>query len=155
KDIPPSGPLAVERPAIYFGQAGDGDYVLAPSAEKEFDYPQGGAGNARTTYQGTHSPALSGSSRFLWSLRTGDFNLLISSQVQDRTEILYRRNVQDRIKAIAPFLQLRENPYIVVVEGKLYWIQDAYTGGNTYPYSQQEETVDGQNYFRNSVKVVV
>jgi uncharacterized membrane protein (UPF0182 family) len=153
KDIPTTGPLTVENPAIYFGQV-NGDYVLAPSAEQEFDFPQGND-NARTSYQGTHSPKLSGTNRLLWSLRTGDFNMLVSSQLQDRTEILYRRKVQDRIQAIAPFLQLYENPYIVVVNGKLYWVQDAYTGGSTYPYSQQEDLANGQNYFRNSVKVVV
>jgi uncharacterized membrane protein (UPF0182 family) len=153
RDIPTTGPLTVEKPAIYFGQV-NSDYVLAPSAEQEFDYPQGND-NARTSYQGTHSPKLSGSNRLLWSLRTGDFNMLVSSQLQDRTEILYRRKVQDRIQAVAPFLQLYENPYIVVVNGKLYWVQDAYTGGSTYPYSQQEDLANGQNYFRNSVKIVV
>ncbi len=153
KDIPTTGPLAVENPAIYFGQA-NGDYALAPSATQEFNFPQG-ADNVRNTYQGSHSPRLDGGNRLLWSLRTGDFNMLVSSQLQDRTEILYRRKVQDRIQAIAPFLQLYENPYIVVVNGKLYWIQDAYTGGSTYPYSQQEDAANGQNYFRNSVKVVV
>ena len=153
RDIPTTGPLAVQRPAIYFGQA-EGDYVLAPSAEREFDYPQGND-NVRASYQGSHSPRLSGSSRLLWSLRTGDFNMLVSSQIQDRTEIVYLRKVQDRIQEIAPFLQLADNPYIVVVNGRLYWIQDAYTGASTYPYSQQEALAGGQNYFRNSVKVVV
>jgi uncharacterized membrane protein (UPF0182 family) len=152
-DIPTTGPLTVSQPAIYFGQA-NGDYVLAPSAAPEFDFPQG-ADNARTSYKGTHSPTLNGTNRLLWSLRTGDFNMLVSSQLESRTEILYRRKVQDRIQAIAPFLQLYENPYVVVVNGKLYWIQDAYTGGSTYPYSQQEDLANGQNYFRNSVKVVV
>src|SRR5262249_13523737 len=121
KDIPPSGPLAVEQPAIYFGQA-NSDYVLAPTATKEFDYPQGND-NARNSYGGSHSPQLSGNSRLLWALRTGDFNMLVSSQVQDRTMILYRRGVQDRIQAIAPFLQLNDQPYIVVSNGRLYWIQ--------------------------------
>jgi len=153
RDIPTTGPLAVSQPAIYFGQA-ESDYVLAPSAEREFDYPQGGD-NVRTNYEGSHSPKLNGTNRLLWSLRTGDFNMLVSDQLQDRTEILYLRNVQDRISEIAPFLQLGDNPYIVVVNGKLYWIQDAYTGGTTYPYSQAEDLVQGQNYFRNSVKVVV
>jgi uncharacterized membrane protein (UPF0182 family) len=153
RDIPTSGPLAVTRPDIYFGQA-NGDYVLAPSAEMEFDFPQGND-NSRTTYAGTHSPKLDGSNRLLWSLRTGDFNMLVSSQLQSNTEILYRRKVQDRVQAIAPFLQLYENPYIVVVNGRLYWVQDAYTGATTYPYSQSEDLANGQNYFRNSVKVVV
>jgi len=152
-DIPTTGPLKVTQPAIYFGQT-NGDYVLAPSAEPEFDYPQG-ADNAHTTYKGTHSPRLDGTNRLLWSLRTGDFNMLVSSQLENQTEILYRRKVQDRIQAIAPFLQLYDNPYIVVDNGRLYWIQDAYTGGSTYPYSQQEDLANGQNYFRNSVKVVV
>ena len=152
-DIPTTGPLTVTQPDIYFGQA-DGDYVLAPSAAAEFDFPQG-ADNARNHYQGSHSPTLSGANRLLWSLRTGDFNMLVSSQLQDKTEILYRRKVQDRISSIAPFLQMYENPYVVVVNGRLYWVQDAYTGGTSYPYSQQEDLANGQNYFRNSVKVVV
>ncbi|HEY4026570.1 MAG TPA: UPF0182 family protein [Candidatus Dormibacteraeota bacterium] len=153
KDIPPSGSLTVDRPAIYFGQA-NGDYTLAPSAEQEFDYPKG-TDNVRTSYEGTHSPRLDGANRLLWSLRTGDFNMLVSSQVQDRTEILYRRKVQDRIQAIAPFLQIAEQPYVVVVDGKLYWVQDAYTGSSNYPYSQPADGTSGQNYLRNSVKVVV
>ncbi len=153
KDIPPTGPLKVDRPQIYFGNV-QSDYVLTPTAAQEFDYPKGDE-NVRANYTGTHGVRLDGGSRFLWSLRTGDFNLLISNQIQDRSQILYRRNVQDRVKAVAPFLQIRDNPYIVVVDGKLYWIQDAYTGASTYPYSQQEEIINGQNYLRNSVKVVV
>jgi uncharacterized protein len=153
RDIPPIGPLTVDQAAIYFGEV-ESDYVLVPSAEPEFDYPKG-ADNVRTSYQGGYGVRLSGINRLLWSMRTGDFNMLVSSQVQDRTMILYRRSVQDRISAVAPFLQLYENPYIVVVDGKLYWIQDAYTGGTTYPYSRQEDLADGQNYLRNSVKVVV
>ncbi len=151
-DIPTSGPLKVERPQIYFGETGD-DFVLAPSLEPEFDYPKG-AENVRTTYAGTHGVRLNGANRALWALRTGDTNLLISSQLQDRTEILYRRNIQDRVHAIAPFLQLDSDPYIVVApNGRLYWIQDAYTTASTYPYSFQE--AGGENYIRNSVKVVI
>jgi uncharacterized membrane protein (UPF0182 family) len=152
-NIPPSGPLKVTTPQIYFGQLTN-DYVLVPSATPEFDYPSG-ASNARTSYQGGHGVSLSGSNRWLWAFKTGDFNLLISNQIQDRTQILYRRKVQDRIQAIAPFLQLYENPYIVVVNGKLYWIQDAYINADTYPYSNAETLPDGtHNYLRNSVKVV-
>lgn len=153
KDIPPSGPLKIDRPEIYFGDA-QPNYALAPSAQREFNYPQGDT-NAQTTYGGTHGVRVDGMNRLLWALRTSDFNLLISPQVQDRTQILYRRTVQDRIATIAPFLQLAERPYIVVIDGKLYWIQDAYIGATTYPYSQQEDFAGGQNYLRNSVKVVV
>jgi uncharacterized membrane protein (UPF0182 family) len=153
KDIPPAGPLRVTRPDIYFGDM-EPSYVLVPSAAKEFDYPKG-ADNVSTNYAGSHGVPLSGANRALWALRTGDFNLLVSPQIQDRTQILYRRNVQDRISAIAPYLQFKESPYVVVDEGRLYWIQDAYTGGYTYPYSQQLDSLGGRNYLRNSVKVVV
>jgi uncharacterized membrane protein (UPF0182 family) len=153
KDIPPAGDLKIDRPQIYFGLQ-EPTYVLVPSVQQEFDYPKG-EDNARTSYAGTHGVPLAAGNRLLWSLRTGDFNMLVSGQVQDRTQILYRRDIQDRVSAIAPFLQFRENPYVVVVDGRLYWIQDAYTGAYTYPYSQQEDTAGGQNYLRNSVKAVV
>jgi uncharacterized membrane protein (UPF0182 family) len=152
-NIPPSGPLKVATPQIYFGQLTN-DYVLAPSASQEFDYPSG-ADNARNSYEGGHGVSMSGTNRWLWAFRTGDFNLLVSSQVQDRTQMLYRRNIQDRIQAIAPFLQQYDKPYMVVVKGKQYWITDAYVTADTYPYSNAENLPDGtHNYLRNSVKVV-
>jgi uncharacterized membrane protein (UPF0182 family) len=157
RDFPPQGPLQVTQPDIYFGEQTN-DFVLVPSASREFDYPNG-ADDVRNSYSGGHGVAMAGGNRLLWSLRTGDFNMLISDQVQDRTQILYRRRVQDRVQAIAPFLQLRDEPYIVVVNGHLYWIQDAYTGAATYPYSQPfadpDPAAEQQNYLRNSVKVVV
>lgn len=153
KDLPPTGPLTVSRPQIYFGHANSGSYVLAPSAEKEFDYPQGND-NVRNTYKGSHGVVMDGTSRLIWSMRTGDFNLLVSNQVQSNTQILYRRDISERLKAIAPFLEY-DNPYIVVVDGRVYWIIDGYTTADTYPYSQQEAGANGHNYMRNSVKVVV
>jgi uncharacterized protein len=153
-NIPPQGPLQVTQPDIYFGQLTT-DYALAPSAQREFDYPKGSE-NAFTAYQGTRGVPLSGLNRLLWSMRTDDFNLLASDQIQDRTQILFRRDVQSRISAIAPFLELDDSPYVVVVNGKMYWIQDTYITAGTYPYSQQEEAAgDGVNYLRNSVKAVV
>lgn len=152
RDVPPTGPLKVTRPEIYFGQT-SGDHVLAPSAEAEFDYPRG-AENVRTSYRGSHGVPLDGGNRLLWSLRTGDLNLLLSSQVQDSTQVFFRRDVSDRVSAIAPFLKL-DSPYVVVVDGRLLWVVDAYTSGDTYPYAQREGAADNQNYLRNSVKVVV
>jgi uncharacterized membrane protein (UPF0182 family) len=154
QDIPPAGPLTISRPQIYFGELGT-SYVLAPSAQAEFDYPKG-ADNVRTTYSGSHGVQMAGFNKTLWSLKTGDFNLLVSPQVQDRTEILYRRNIRDRVSEIAPFLTLDQDPYIVDADGKLYWVMDAYTTASTYPYAQADENSGlGENYIRNSVKVVV
>jgi uncharacterized membrane protein (UPF0182 family) len=153
-NIPPQGPLQVNQPDIYFGQLTT-DYALAPSAQREFDYPKG-SDNAFTSYRGSHGVSLAGFNRMLWAARTDDFNLLVSDQVQDHTQILFRRDVQSRISAIAPFLQLDDSPYVVVVDGHLYWIQDAYITAGTYPYSQPEQAAgNGVNYLRNSVKAVV
>jgi len=157
RDIPPQGALKIDRPAIYFGQE-TSNYVLAPSAQQEFDYPLGST-DAFASYTGTHSPLLTGLDKLAWAARTGDLNLLISNQVTPQTQILFNRNIQRRITAIAPFLTLDHDPYVAVVDGKVYWIQDAYTTADTYPYSQREQqsgtNLDGYNYVRNSVKVVV
>jgi uncharacterized membrane protein (UPF0182 family) len=82
KDLPPIGPLEVTRPEIYFGQASN-DQVLVPSAEQEFDYPKGGD-NVRTSYRGSHGVQMDGGNRLLWSMRTGDFNLLTKARSRGR-----------------------------------------------------------------------
>ncbi|MGH7903422.1 MAG: UPF0182 family protein [Candidatus Dormibacteraceae bacterium] len=153
-DIPDTGPLHVQRAQIYFG-TGTNDYALAPSATPEFDYPKGQQ-NAYTTYSGTHGVRMTALNRALFSLRTGDFNLLISPQIQSRTEMLFRRDVAQRVAAIAPFLRF-DTPYVVVSGGRLYWIIDGYTSSSSYPYSQEETTPGGEtlDYMRNSVKAVV
>jgi uncharacterized protein len=152
RDIPQAGDLTVNQPAIYFGEQTN-NYVLVPSAQKEFDYPSGN-GDVYTNYTGTHGVPLAGVNRFLYAAYMGDLNLLITSQVTAKTQILYRRNIVDRVSEIAPFLSFDQDPYIVVANGKLYWIIDAYTTADTYPYSQQDPTTQ-INYIRNSVKVVI
>jgi uncharacterized protein len=152
RDIPQAGDLKVEQPGIYFGEQTN-QYVLVPSAQKEFDYPSG-SGDVYTNYKGTHGVPLTGANRLLYAAYMGDLNLLITSQVNANTQILYRRNIVDRVKEIAPFLSYDSDPYIVVAGGKLYWVIDAYTTADTYPYSQQDSATQ-INYIRNSVKVVI
>jgi uncharacterized membrane protein (UPF0182 family) len=157
-DLPPTGQLTVTQPAIYFGEV-TGSYALAPSNTPEFDYPQGSK-DVFTSYTGTHGVPMTELNKALWSLKLGDFNLLVSSQVTSKSEMLYRRNIIDRAHELAPFLTFDGDPYVVVADGRTYWILDAYTTGATYPYSQ---TVSFQsstnpvdiNYVRNSVKVVI
>ena len=155
-DIPPTGDLKITRPAIYFGEMpGADDYAVAPSAVREFDYPQG-AQDQFTNYTGTHGVPMTDVNRALWSLRLGDFSLLVSREVTSKSLMLYRRNIVDRAKELAPFLTFDGDPYLVVVDGKLYWILDAYTTASTYPYSQGVSFGDlDLNYMRNSVKVVI
>jgi len=152
KDIPPTGDLKITQPDIYFGETTN-NYVLAPTDQKEFDYPSG-AGDVYANYQGTHGVPLTGANRLLWAAYTQDLQMLITTQVNSRTTILYRRNIVDRVNAIAPFLTFDGDPYIVVADGKLYWVIDAYTSADTYPYSQLD-SASQVNYMRNSVKVVI
>ena len=162
QDVPPTGALQVTQPAIYFGELRPpgGDYVLAPSNTREFDYPQGSQ-DVFTSYTGGGGVPMTGVNRALWAMKLGDFNLLVSGQVNSKTQILYRRNVVDRASEMAPFLTFDSDPYIVVADGRLYWIIDAYTTGSTFPYSQTTtfqpngNNPTDINYVRNSVKVVI
>lgn len=154
KDIPPrsSVDLKVERPEIYFGEE-ESSYVIVNSKTKEFDYPMGNK-NARSTYQedsGIKMGSLAKRLLFAWVL--GDYRILISSQVVADSQLLMNRNIMERVHKIAPFLQYDRDPYIVLNDdGKLYWIMDAYTTSENYPYA---EPFDGRkNYIRNSVKIV-
>ena len=157
-----SGPIDLEivEPRIYYGEVTDA-YVIANSETEEFDYPLSGeesdgvADQATTRYSGEGGIELGGFFRrlaFAWSF--GDANILISGSVDGDSRILFRRLIQERVNELAPFLQLDADPYIVVGEdGRLYWIQDAYTVTDRYPYSQPHGV--GFNYVRNSVKAVI
>ena len=154
-DIPPTGPVPISQPAIYFGEV-TSSYALAPNSNREFDFPQGSQ-DSFTSYTGTHGVPMTAVNRALWSLKLGDFNLLVSGQVNSQTLMLYRRQIIDRVSELAPFLTFDSDPYVVVVDGRIYWIVDAYTTGATYPYSQTVTFSNGNdiNYIRNSVKVVI
>jgi len=155
QDIPPVSTvgLQLERPEIYFGEQ-TADYVIVGGGTKEFDYPKG-QDNVYTTYAGADGVALDSLLRralFAWSL--GDIKLLISSNITSSSRILLRRRIADRIRHIAPFLLLDHDPYLVISDGRLVWLQDAYTASDALPYSQQVGAA-GINYIRNSVKVAV
>ncbi len=158
RDIPPQAgdpALEITRPEIYFGESQTG-YVVVGTKEDELDYPQGDA-NVYTRYHGTAGVPLNGLFRRLaFALRFGDLPLLISRSITPESQLLMHRAIRDRIQAVAPFLWLDQDPYVVISQGRLYWIQDAYTYTGRYPYSEPV-TVDYQqvNYLRNSVKIVV
>ncbi|OPJ54715.1 UPF0182 family membrane protein [Alkalithermobacter paradoxus] len=155
RNIPPiteSDSLRIERPEIYFGELTN-DYIVINTKEDEFDYPKGET-NAFTRYEGSAGIKLTPFNRLLYSIDRGSFKLLVSGAVNSDSRIILNRNISDRIKMIAPFITYDEDPYIVLVDGKLYWIIDGYTSTSRYPYSQPYE--HGKiNYIRNSVKVVV
>jgi uncharacterized membrane protein (UPF0182 family) len=157
-DLPPTGSLKITQPAIYFGEVpGADDYDIAPTSVREFDYPQGSQ-DVFTNYAGTHGVPMNTTNRALWALRLEDPNLLVTQQLTDKSQLLYRRNILDRARELAPFLTFDKDPYIVLVDGRIYWVLDAYTTAATYPYAQTESfgtETDNINYLRNSVKVVI
>ncbi len=154
EDIPPKGKLRITQPRIYFGELTD-DYVIVDTKQKEFDYPLGGK-NVFTTYRGKAGVRLSGLNRLLFAMRFGDVNIVLSKYITSNSRILLHRNILDRVKTIAPFLEYDEDPYVAVINGRLYWIIDAYTTLDDFPYSAKYDTKLGEiNYVRNSVKVFV
>ena len=154
KDLPPStvGGLAVTQPAIYYGEENTG-YRIVSTAVKEFDYPKGDD-NVYTHYRGQGGVALDGWwKKFLFAWQQFDVRIALTAYTQPESRIQLWRTVGDRVRRIAPFLRLDRDPYIVLGDGRLYWVQDAYVTARTFPYS--EPGAGRYNYIRNSVKVVV
>jgi hypothetical protein len=156
-NIPPESPsdLTVNQPAIYYGEKTPG-YRIVATKVKEFDYPQGNQ-NVYTSYHGTGGiPLDSFWKRVLFAWTQSDINILLTSYLGPESRIQIWRNIHERVARIAPFLELDQDPYLVLSEGKLYWIQDAYTISDRFPYSTPyEKAFNKLNYIRNSVKAVV
>jgi uncharacterized protein len=129
--------LSITQPAIYFGEAMPG-YRIVTTDVKEFDYPKGND-NVYTSYAGKGGiPIDSIWKRLLFAWTKADINILMTSSLTPESRIQIHRNVHERVAQIAPFLQLDNDPYAVLSEGKLYWIQDAYTTSNYFPYANPE-----------------
>jgi uncharacterized protein len=152
KDIPPKSALPLTDPEIYYGQLTN-DYAIVNTATGEFDYPQGNENIYVDTYKGTGGIELSGIKRLVYAIKFGSSEILFSDSIKPESKILFDRNIEDRVNKIAPFLVYDSDPYMVISKGKLFWIYDAYTITDKYPYSQPFDRKN--NYIRNSVKIVV
>jgi uncharacterized membrane protein (UPF0182 family) len=160
KDMPvqsAAASLTVKRPEIYFGEMTNTD-VYVKTRQQEFNYPQGQS-NSLTSYEGTGGIALGGFlRRLLIAFARGDIGKLpFSDDVTPESRLLMRRNVRDRVEALAPFLRFESDPYIVLgADGRLSWIMDGFTVSDQYPYSRRYRLEDEPvNYLRNSIKAVV
>jgi uncharacterized membrane protein (UPF0182 family) len=180
KDIPPKSKypeLEVKQPQIYYGELTDG-YVIVNSDEPEFDYPSGEQ-NVNIKYPGKGGIQISNTWRkFLFGWKFDGTNFFFSGYPNSQSRVMFHRQIMDRIRTLAPFLEFDKDPYIVLGDdGKLYWMIDAYTTSSYFPYSEvfnstekigykEGETtrtlltntapeLNGLNYIRNSVKVVV
>lgn len=152
KDIPPvsSVDIKVDRPQIYFGEVTD-DYIITNTKKGEMDYPSGDS-NKETFYDGKAGIKLNFLNRIVFAIEKGSINFLLSDYITSDSRIIMNRNIVNRVKKVAPFLMYDGDPYIVINDGKLYWIMDGYTISSLYPYS---EPYNGINYIRNSVKVII
>src|SRR5437899_1724740 len=149
--------LTVKRPEVYFGELTNTD-VYVKTRQKEFNYPQGQT-NSLTSYEGNGGIVLgSFLRRIIIAFDRGDLaKLPFSDDVNKGSQLLMRRNVRDRVSALAPFLTYDPDPYIVLGDdGRLSWIMDAFTISDSYPYASHYRLDRNLiNYLRNSVKVVV
>ena len=172
--VSPGVPLRLARPGIYFGERGRKavrgrraerrhTYVFVRTTESEFDYPLGDS-NQMTRYEGKAGVAVhSLARRLLFAYYFGDGNILLTEAFTDETRVLWRRDLQDMLPHLVPFLHLDGDPYPVLHRGGIVWIVDAYTTTARYPYSARFGHADlrlldrdeAPNYIRNSVKITV
>jgi uncharacterized membrane protein (UPF0182 family) len=155
--------IPVGQPRIYYGELTD-TYVMTRTRVRELDFPSG-SDNVYNTYDGRGGVAIGDYwRRLLFAKHLGDWRMLLTEDFTPETKLLFRRNIVERIKAIAPFLRYDSDPYLVTADvgasrsrgnsnNYLYWFIDAYTTSDHYPYSDPDE--NDFNYIRNSVKVVV
>lgn len=155
KDLPPrteKKELEIKHPEIYYGELAS-DYVFVNTNKEEFDYPEGKM-NITSTYDGKGGVLLNSLwRRLLFSIYLRDVKLLFADDFNDKTRILFHRNIAERIGMVTPFLVQDSDPYLVIHQGRLVWIFDLYTLSDRFPYSQQ--TADSGNYMRNPIKAVV
>ncbi|MGH4138663.1 UPF0182 family protein [Clostridium sp.] len=142
--------IKLDNPRIYFGEKTN-DYSIVNTKIGELDYPKGGE-NQINNYEGNAGIKMSLGNRILFAINKKSIKFLLSNDITSNSKILINRNIVERVNKIAPFLTYDSDPYIVINEGKLYWIIDAYTTSNKYPFSQSQ---NGMNYIRNSIKVVI
>jgi len=155
KDIPIKsldGAPKVTQPRIYYGEKTD-PYVIVNTKVDEIDYPEGDS-NKLYRYNGQGGIKLTPLNRLIFSYVYKDFRLLVSSAINSNSKLLINRNIVQRAKKVAPFLEFDPDPYILIDgKGRLVWVLDAYTKTSYFPYS--EPTEEGFNYIRNSVKVLI
>jgi uncharacterized protein len=155
RDIPPvaDGGPEIGEPRIYYGEESN-SYVIVKSTAPEFDYPKG-QDNAYAAYGGTGGVPIGGLlRRMLFAQYFNDANLLLTDYITGDSRIMIRRNIRERVRTIASFLRLDHDPYLVISEGRMFWIQDAYTTSSYFPSAQPAQDL-GLNYIRNSVKILI
>jgi uncharacterized membrane protein (UPF0182 family) len=164
--ISSTGALRIDQPRIYYGNTFNNrtDYAIVGTKLPEIDYPfteantgnRPGGDSETYNYSGKGGIALNNFFvKVAFSMKLGDFNLLISDALTDNSKLLINRNMRQRILQVAPFLRLDSDPYIAIINGRMVWIQDAFTSTDRYPHADYlDRGRNTINYVRNSVKIV-
>ena len=154
KNLPPESTvdLQIKEPSLYFGEIAS-DHVFVRTKTREFHYPKG-EDNVYTTYEGTGGVSVGTFWRkLLFAMKFRSMKTLLANDLTAESRVIFHRRVAERVRRIAPFLTYEEDRYLSIADGRLYWIQDAYTTTGRYPYSRP--AARGINYIRNSVKAAV
>jgi uncharacterized protein len=154
RDLPPISTinLQVTQPSIYFGELSN-EYVIARTRAHEFHYPKG-EDNVYSDYDGRGGVELSSFlTKLLFAAHFRSYQILLSDDITSESRLMFDRQIRSRVHKIAPFLDYDDDPYPVIDDGRIFWIQDAYTTSNRYPYSSA--AVGDINYIRNAVKIVI
>ncbi|MFC3926395.1 UPF0182 family protein [Clostridium punense] len=142
--------VPIDNPRIYFGE-GTNDYSIVNTKLGEIDYPMGGE-NATNNYDGNAGINMTFLNKLLFALKEQNPKFILSNDITKDSKIILHKNVLERVNKIAPFLRYDKDPYVVISDNRLYWMIDGYTTSDKFPFSQP---MDGINYIRNSVKVVI
>jgi uncharacterized membrane protein (UPF0182 family) len=144
--------LQIDEPSLYYGELSN-DYVIVRTSTREFHYPRG-EDNVFNQYNGRGGLEIGSLWRKLvFALRFGAYQILLSNEITSDSRIMFLRNIRERVQKLAPFLSFDRDPYLVVADGRLFWMYDAYTTSTRYPYSTP---AGGRlNYIRNAVKIVI
>ena len=152
--------LEVKEPRIYYGVETNSVAVTNTKNKSEYDYTDSDGVEHVNNYDGNSGIQVGFWDRLILAVKNKDIRLAMTSSISSESKILTNRNIVKRAKAVLPNLIYDENPYTVVDDGKIYWVLDAYTVSDKYPYSTYTEVeYDGAkrniNYIRNSVKVII
>lgn len=153
-DVPPRTDvpeLKAKEGRIYFGEL-ENEYTIVNTGIKEFDYPRGQE-NAYYEYGGDGGVAVGAwPQRIAWALRFNTTQILLSRYVKPESRVLFARDINTRVRRLAPWLEVERDPYPALIGGRIVWIIDGYTSTSWYPYSEYS---NGSNYVRNPVKVTM
>ena len=151
----------IKTPQIYYGLKTDNAVAVGETNQKEYDYTDNKGNEFTSSYNGNSGLKLGFFDRLILGIKTQNIGLVFSGQITNNTKILINRNIIKRAKLVLPNVIYDENPYVVVNNnGEMYWVLDAYTISNNYPYSTYTNIrYDGErktiNYIRNSIKVII